>query len=106
MNRTVIIVKDGRESPSRPVYRLVRLHWEYGEDVENWLQQEYPTPDLALGLILGGHRSTRSESYKDLGHKAKYETYRTLKAAKADWEYITLAYHNGRKWRFERNPDY
>lgn len=103
MNRTVIIAKDFVKS--RPVYRTIRLHWEYGQPVEDWLNKDYGTSDRALLLIWRGHRSTISESHLDLGRKFTHkephlESFKTLREAKAWCEYKTLAYHNGKRWTF------
>lgn len=107
MNRSVIIVKDSGKS--RPVYRTICLHWEYGQSVENWLKTHYGTVDRAEVLIWRGHRSTIAESYADLGHQFTHSephlwTFKTLREAKAYCEYLTLAYHNGKRWRFEHKP--
>jgi hypothetical protein len=103
MNRTVIIVKD------KSVYRTIRLHWEDGQKVMDWLNKDYGTIEKALELVWRGHRSTIAESYAELGHQftstePHLETFKTLRDAKAWCEYKTLAYHNGKRWRFEHKP--
>ena len=103
MNRTVVIVKDSEKS--RPVYRTIRLHWEYGQPVEDWLNKDYGTIERAQVLIWRGHRSSIAESYVDLGHQftskePHLETFKTSREAKAWCEYLTLAYHNGNRWKF------
>jgi hypothetical protein len=95
MNRTVIIVKD--KTRSRPVYRAIRLHSEYGQPVEDWLNKDYGTTCKAGLLVWRGHRSTIAEPYPHREH----EEFRTLRDAKAWCEYLTLAYHDGKRWCFE-----
>lgn len=99
MNRTVIIVKE----PNRNRWALVSLHWQYGQEVEQWLSQTSPDWRSAWSLIEQGHRSTIAESRVDLGadERPEYMTFRTLAEAKSSWEYYTIAWHNGKRWRFK-----
>jgi hypothetical protein len=101
MNRTVIIVKD-----PKPVsgyrYALITLHWQYGPSVEIWLQDTYPDWRLAWPLIEAGHRSTIEEPRRII--LPEHQNFRTLREAKAYCEYLTLAYYDGKRWRFEHEP--
>jgi hypothetical protein len=69
------------------------------------LNKDYGTIEKAQVLIWRGHRSTIAESYVDLGHQftrrePHLETFKTLRDAKAWCEYLTLAYHDGKRWKF------
>ena len=97
MNRTIIVVK---AKPNQ--YRLIRLHWNYGQRVADWLVTDYPTHTLALNLIDAGHRSTIKTPHRFT--LPEHMVFRTLTAAK-QWaakqriQHITFAYHNGKRWR-------
>lgn len=103
MNRSLIVVK------IRPkMFCSIRLHWEYGQKIEDWLNS------LNLSeihdLIAVGHRSTIKESYRALPYTlpdadCKHWTHKTLKEAVLNIEHKTLAYHNGKTWKFTHNND-
>lgn len=99
MNRTVIIVKTPHGG-HRDKFSLIRLHWQHGPVVENWLNAACPHRQAAWNLIEAGHRSTIFEQYE--GYER--ESFRTLREARAYCEYLTLAYYNGKCWRFEHKP--
>ena len=94
MNRTIIVVKS---KPNQ--YRLIRLHWNYGQPVADWLVTDYPTHTDALSLIDSGHRSTIETPHRFVC--PEYEVFRTLTAAKRCIEHTTFAYHDGKRWRIE-----
>jgi hypothetical protein len=102
MNRTVIIVKNPYYRPRRYPYGLIRLHWQYGQEVEDWLRGTSPDWDSAWRLIQAGHRSSI-----EVVNSASWPGYNpcpTLRGARSCYEYLTLAYHNGKSWRFEHKP--
>ncbi len=94
MNRTVIVVKAKRSE-----FRLITLHWNYGQPVADWLVTDYPTHALALSLIDSGHRSTIETPHRFI--LTEHEVFRTLSSAKRWCEYTTFAYHDGKRWRIE-----
>lgn len=94
MNRTIIVVK---QKPN--LYRLIRLHWNFGQPVADWLVAEYPTHVDALNLIWAGHRSTIETPHRFI--LPEHQEFRTLTAAKRWIEHTTFAYHNGKRWRVE-----
>lgn len=104
MNRTLIVVKDPYPFQGYK-WGGIRLHWQYGQEVENFLTncvgQEWRD---AWRLIESGHRSTLLETYDGLGtcSSTSYHSYWTLKQARRD-EHITFAWHNGKRWRFSVN---
>jgi hypothetical protein len=91
MNRSLIVVKN----PNKREFYSIRLHWDYGESVENWLKNTYKDYNSIAGLIEKGHRSTIEESHGI----EKWWTHKTLRAAVKNCEHYTLAYFNG-KWKF------
>lgn len=94
MNRTIVVVK------AKPhEYRLIRIHWNFGQPVADWLMTEYGTHALALNLIDAGHRSTIETPHRFVC--PEYMTFRTLTSAKQWIEHLTFAYHNGKRWRIE-----
>ena len=93
MNRSVVIVK----SPKRREYAVIRIHWNYGQPLVDWLKTEYKTWDRAYDLICQGHRSTIEESDMSLEHGV----FKTLKEAEAWCEHLTLAYYDGKRWKFK-----
>ena len=95
MNRTVIIVRE----PSRNRWALISLHWQYGQEIEQWLSQTYPDWRSACSLIEQGHRRTIAESSAD--SNPEYMSFKTLAEAKSSGEYYTIAWHNGKRWRFK-----
>jgi len=101
MNRTVIIVKNPHRG-YREKFALIRLHWQHGSRVEDWLNAACPHLGAAWDLIEAGHRSTIFEPQRL--DQVQYDSFRTLGEAKAYCEYLTLAYYNGNCWRFEHHP--
>jgi hypothetical protein len=63
----------------------------------SWLRTEYADHNRALELVWQGHRSSIDEAYEP----AEHMVFRVLASAKSWCEYETLAYHNGKRWRFE-----
>jgi hypothetical protein len=94
MNRTVIIVKD------RSTYRSIRIHWNYGQPLEDWLRSEHASWASALDLVWLGHRSTIEKPHREAYGLPEHREFTRLRDAKAWCEHITLAYHNGKRWRF------
>jgi DNA phosphorothioation-dependent restriction protein DptG len=99
MNRSLIVYK---EKPR--TFWSIRIHWHYGEKVENWIQNR----DIK-SLIKEGHRSNIEESYRELLNDW-YEDddiepwkHKTLKEAINNCEHLTLAYFNGKQWKFTHN---
>ena len=107
MNSSVIIVKAPTPNPPgvlTPVgakWLAIRLHWEYGDVVRQWLNSEYNSYDKALSLILDGHRSDRKEKTSSTSESGRFWGFKTLKEAKEYCEHYTLAIHSGKRWRFE-----
>ena len=95
MNRTVIVVKD----PGQKKFCLIRLHWQSGQIIEDWLTESCPDWDCAWFLISRGHRESISTRIVD--QCPAHEFFRTLREARAYCEHRTLAYYNGKCWRFE-----
>lgn len=94
MNRSVVIVK----GPKRREYSVIRIHWNYGQPLVDWLRTEYNTWGKAYDLICQGHRSTIEE----LGqYPEEHEVFKTLKEAEAWCEHMTLAYYDGKRWKFK-----
>ena len=94
MNRSVVIVK----GPKRREYSVIRIHFEYGQSLVDWLRTEYNTWVKAYDLICQGHRSTIEE----LGpYPKEHEVFKTLKEAEAWCEHLTLAYYDGKRWKFK-----
>lgn len=102
MNRTVIIVKAPYK---RREYGLITLHWNYGQPVEDWLRSEHSTWQQAYDLICLGHRSTIEKAHREPGNLPEHQTFSTLGAAEDWFEHITLAYHDGKRWKFTHAPD-
>jgi hypothetical protein len=99
MNRTVIIVKTPHKKRE---YAAIRLHWNYGQAVEDWIRTEYGSWERAYyDLISLGHRSTIEKAHREPGNLPEHQTFSRLRDAKAWCEHITLAYHDGKLWRFE-----
>ena len=94
MNRTIIVVKAKQNQ-----YRLIRLHWNFGQPVADWLVADYPTHTLALNLIDAGHRSTIETPHRFI--LPEHQVFRTLTGARSWCEHTTFAYHNGKRWRIE-----
>ena len=98
MNRTIIVVQ------MKPkMFCSIRVHWNYGQQVEDWLNN-LNLSDIHR-LIAVGHRATIEESYRALPYDHPSEdcdhwVHKTLREAKDNCEYKTLAYHNGKKWKF------
>lgn len=103
MNRTIIIVKTDRAAFGRGTlpWASICLHWHYGKEVEDWLRENYNSHRDACELIMKGHRTAIDESYGDMGHPVRWSEHRTLRGAKANCEHLTLAWHNGKQWRFK-----
>lgn len=101
MNRSVIIVK----GPKRREYAVIRIHWSYGQPLADWLVTEYGSWDKAYELICQGHRSTIEEAHRAPDNFPEHQVFRTLRDAKGWCEHLTLAYHNGEKWRFEHREE-
>jgi hypothetical protein len=110
MNRSLIVVKH----PEKREYYSIRVYWDYGKSLENWLNNNYNDyRRLMMILISEGHRSSINESYKSLKDQPGYSwitkedykfwTHKTKKDAISNCEYSTLAYFNG-KWNFSHNP--
>lgn len=106
MNRSLIVVKN----PNKREYYSIRIHWDYGKSVENWLNDNYNDyRRLMMILIPEGHRSSIEESYKSLKGQPGYSgiddedcefwTHKTKKEAINYCEHSTIAYFNG-KWNF------
>jgi hypothetical protein len=94
MNRSIIVVRDTRSH----CYRVIRVHWDGGPTLTSWLRTEYADHNRALELVWQGHRSSIDEAYEP----AEHIVFRVLSSAKRWCEYgETLAYHNGKGWRFE-----
>jgi len=102
MNRTVVIVKTPHR---RREYGLIRLHWNYGQPVEDWLRAEHSTWQQAYDLICLGHRSTIEEAHREPNNLPEHECFSRLRDAKAWCEYKTLAYHDGKGWKFTHTSD-
>lgn len=96
MNRALIIYK---EKPG--TFKSICVHWDYGKPLENWVQKQ----DIE-SLIKEGHRSTIEESYRELLDDWSEDddiepwNHKTLKAAINNCEHLTLAYFNGKRWKF------
>lgn len=106
MNRTIIAVKAGRAAFGNGTlpWASIRLHWQHGKEVEDWLRENYSSHRDALDLIMGGHREYIDKSYSDMGYsKVQWWEHRTLREAKAN-EHLTFAWHNGKQWRFKHLP--
>ena len=109
MNRTVIIVKAPPVKRDQPIveyshsvkWLAIRLHWEYGDVVKQWLNSEYDSYDKALGLIFEGHRGDIKEKTSSTSERGRFWGFKTLKEAKEYCEHYTLAVHSGKRWRFE-----
>jgi hypothetical protein len=110
MNCSLIVVKN----PDKREYYSIRVHWDYGNSLENWLNNNYNDyRRLMMILIPEGHRSSINESYKSLKDQPGYSwitkedykfwTHKTKKDAMSFCEYKTIAYFNG-KWNFSHNP--
>jgi len=97
MNRSVVIVK----SPKKREYAVIRIHWNYGQPLADWLVTEYGSWHEAYELICQGHRSTIEEAHQAPEH----QVFRTLRNAKEWCEHLTLAYHDGKRWRFEHREE-
>lgn len=97
MNRAVIAVKSKHKNVG---WRVIRIHWNYGRQLEDWLQTNYPDHESALKLISEGHRSSTTEPHQVDDPASNHWEISTLKAAKLHCEYITFAWHNGKQWRF------
>lgn len=97
MNRSLIIVQ------MKPkMFCSIRVHWNYGQELEDWLN------NLNLSeihsLIGEGHRAMIAESYRSLlRNDCNHWTHKTLREAIYNCEHMTLAYHNGKKWKFTHN---
>lgn len=104
MNRSLIIVKH----PNKRKFYSVRIHWEYGQSVENWLKENFSDYRRIMSRLLPeGHRSTIKESYKELldnptAEDVNYWEHKTLKEAVNNCEHHTLAYFNN-KWKFKHH---
>jgi hypothetical protein len=103
MNRTVIIVKNPLRG-CKEKFSLITLHWQHGPLIENWLNASCPHLRAAWDLIEAGHRSTIFEQHRLVREGAEHYAFRTLREAKAYCEYLTLAYYDGKRWRFEHEP--
>jgi hypothetical protein len=89
MNRAVVIVK----SPGkRREWGAIRIHWDEGEKVEEWLTAN-PSP---WQVIQAGHRSTIEQPHSPPEHWS----FSTLREAIAYCEHKTLAIYNGKGWKF------
>jgi hypothetical protein len=84
----------------------IRVHWNYGQKIEDWLN------NLNLSeihsLIGEGHRATIAESYRSLPYDhpeddCKHWSHKTLREAINNCEHLTLAYYNGKQWKFTHN---
>jgi len=107
MNLSLIVVKN----PDKREYYSIRVYWDCGKSVENWLNNNYNDyRRLMMILIPEGHRSSINESYKSLKGQQGYSwiqseedcefwTHKTKKEAVGHCEHSTLAYFNG-KWNF------
>jgi hypothetical protein len=99
MNRSLIIYK---EKPG--TFKSIRVHWDYGQKLENWVQNQ----DIE-SLIKEGHRSNIDESYRELLDDWSEDDdiepwkHKTLKEAINSCEHLTLAYFNGKQWKFTHN---
>ena len=93
MNRTIIIVRDTRPH----CYRVIRIDLDGGPTLTSWLKTEYASYEKAMELIRAGNRSSIDEAYEP----AEHTVFRVLSSARNWCEYETLAYHNGKRWRFE-----
>ncbi len=102
MNRTVIIVKDPKPVAGRK-FALISLHWQYGQIIENWLTASCPHWSAAWDLIEQGHRATIFEQYRLPKDGTDHDSFKTLKEAKEAWEHYTLAYYDGKEWKFEHS---
>lgn len=103
MNRTIIIVKTDRAAFGRGTlpWASIRLHWQHGKRVEDWLREDYSSYRDACDLIMQGHRNDIDNSFGSMGHPTEWWEHRTLREAKANFEHLTLAWHNGKQWRFK-----
>ena len=94
MNRSVVIVK----GPKRREYAVIRIHWSCGKPLVDCLREQYNTWGRAYALICQGHRSTIEE----LGpYPEEHGVFKTLKEAEAWCEHLTLAYYDGKRWKFK-----
>jgi hypothetical protein len=99
MNRSLIVYK---EKPG--TFWSIRIHWDYGKKVENWVQNQ----DIK-SLIKEGHRYDIEESYRELLDDWSEDDdiepwkHKTLKEAINRCEHLTLAYFNGKQWKFTHN---
>lgn len=97
MNRTVVIVK----SPGkRREWCAIRIHWDQGEKVEQWLRA-HPSP---VDVIWAGHRSTVLQPHRLPNQYPEHWSFKTLREAIAHCEHSTLAVHNGKGWKFKHGP--
>ena len=94
MNRSVVIVK---YPTKKREYGLIRIHWNYGQTLVDWLREQYNTWDRAYDLICQGHRI----SIEELSQYHEHEVFKTLKEAEAWCEHSTLAYYDGKRWKFK-----
>jgi hypothetical protein len=98
MNRTVVIVKNPHR---RREYALITLHWNHGQPVEDWIRTEYGSWHRAYDLVCLGHRSTIEKAHREPGNLPEHMTFTRLRDARAWCEHLTLAYHDGKRWKFE-----
>ena len=54
MNRGLLIVK----VPGKDEYLTSRVHWSYGDSLQEWLTENAPTYEAAKSLVLPGGMST------------------------------------------------
>jgi len=99
MNRAIVIVKNFHKAPEK--FSVIRIHHNYGQPLEDWLRTEYGTWYKAYDLICQGHRSTIETPHREPGNLPEHECFTRLRDAKSWCEYLSLAYHDGKKWKFE-----
>lgn len=102
MNRTVVIVKNFHKAER---FSVIRVHWNYGQPVEDWLRAEHSTWERAYDLVCLGHRSTIEKPHREPNNLPEHQCFTRLRDAKAWCEYLTLAYHDGNRWKFTHTPD-
>jgi hypothetical protein len=109
MNRGLLIVKERGE----PRYFSTGVHWSYGESLQKWLEENCPTYEDALTLVLKGSLSSvaatadwkgrplnppRPLYHTERGDSRNVSYTKSRKEAFASWENITTHYFSRGKW--------